>query len=142
MKTISFKKCQQTFRNTYLGNLPFGFIFVTSGLAWSSHQEQGRPAPVTRGLLPPSLPPDRQRFPAGQPHDWDHFVLPSLLSGLPALFIFNAFDSFPCCFDQATSSHLLPPGGVNSSYCSICRPQTHRRADFAMPASQVSISKY
>lgn len=111
-------------------------------LLGSSHLEQGRPAPVAQGLPPPPLPSDRQRFPAGQRRDWGHFILPSLLSGLPALFIFNAFDSFPCCFDQATSSHLLPPGGVNSSYCSICRPQTHRRADFAMSASQVSISKY
>ena len=105
------------------------------------------PLPGSSPLIPRSLPRPPgpltgQGFHQVGPMTGATSILPSLPSGLPVLFIFNAFDSFPSCSDQVTSTHLLPPGGVNSSCCSICLPQTHPRADLAMPASQVSISKY
>lgn len=131
MKTISFKNCQWTFWNTNLSNLPFGFKFVRSALTQPLSPGAVAAGPDhSRPLSAIPLSSNRQRSPPGWPPDPGHFILPSLPSGLPALFIFNAFDSFPSCFDRANSTHLLPPGGVNSSYFSMCTPQTHCRTDF------------
>lgn len=142
-KQFSFKTANRHSGTPISGTYLLILNLPEAPLLGTSAQEPWWLSPVTRvaSLCHLSLPTargPRQVCPVAGAISSSHLFL----LGLPLLFIFNAFDSFPSCLDQANSTHLLPPGGVHSSYCSICTPQTHGRADFAMPLSQVSISKY
>lgn len=103
MKTISFRKCQWTFWNTDLRDLPFGFKSVRSAFARTLPPGAVAAGPVPCPPRPPSVAsPSPPRQPGTQP--WPgSFQPPSPPSGLPLLFLFNAINSFPSCFDQQTA---------------------------------------